>query len=189
MAQAHSLHIGVALHVAGEHGHGVGVVQEQGVGADRFHVFGKIPQHGDGAQRTHDAADSQGVADGLAQTVFLGNLEIRHRAGLVQAHLDGVHHEVGAPEGLPAVLHAQISLDDGAVLVGIFVDCAEDDLRFLQALGVDVIQCDLALAQSGRAHAVPQYIPGKHRAASSHKCDFRHVLSFRRRDGGLCDSG
>ena len=67
VAEAYGLYIGVALHIAGEHGHGIGVVQEQGIGADLLHIRSEVPQHGDGAQGPHDAADAEGIGDGLTQ--------------------------------------------------------------------------------------------------------------------------
>ena len=174
MAQAHSLHAGVALHVAGEHGHGVGVVEEQRVGADLFHIPGKVLQHGDGPQGPHNAANAQGVGDGLAQAVLLGDFKVDDGAGLVEAHLDGVHHKLGVPQGLLAVLHSQIGLDDGPALVDVLVDGGQNAEALVQAGAVDIVQGDLAFLQGGSAHHVAQHIAGEHGAAGAHKGDFQH---------------
>ena len=179
MAESYGLDLSVALHVAGEHGHGIGVVQEPGIGTNRLHVLCKVPQYGDGSQGAHDAADAHGVTDGLAQAVFLRHLKVDDGTRIVQSHLNGIDHEVGSTQGLSAVLHAQIGLDDSTSFIGIFVDCTEDDLRLLKALGIDVIQSDLAVSQHGSTHTVPQHVSGKYSAASPHKCDFWHSLSFR----------
>ena len=108
MAQADGLDAGQAEHRACQSAHGVGVVQKPGVRADFLHVPGKIQHHGDGAKRAEDAANAQGVGDGLAQAVLFGHLKVRDRAGVIQAHLDGVDHIVGPAQGLLAAGDAQI---------------------------------------------------------------------------------
>ena len=109
VAQAHRLDGGVALHIAGQHGHGVGVVEEPRVRAHLSHIVGKILHHGNGAQSAEDAANAQRIGDGLAQAVLLGHFKVRYRAGLVQTHLNGVDHIGLAPRSASrAVFHAQI---------------------------------------------------------------------------------
>ncbi len=107
VAQAHSLYAGIALHKAGEHGHGVGVIEEPGVRAHLFHVPGKVCHDRDGAQGPHDAANAQGVADSLAQAVLFGHLKVDDGAGVVQANLDGVYHKVRPAQGFLAVFYPQ----------------------------------------------------------------------------------
>ncbi len=99
VAQSHCFHAGVPLHVAGQHGHGVGVIQKPGIRADLSHVIGKVLKHRDGAQRAHDAADSKGVAYGLAQTVFFRDFKVSDGTGVVSPYLNSVDHKVGSPEG------------------------------------------------------------------------------------------
>ena len=176
VAQAHGLHAGVALHVAGEHGHGVGVVEEQRVGADLFHIPGKVLQHGDGPQGPHNAANAQGVGNGLAQAVLLGDFKVDDSAGLVETHLDGVHHKLGAPQGLLAVFYAQIGFQHSPALVDILVDGGQNAVALVQPLAVNVIQGNFAFPQGGGAHHVAQHVAGKHRAAGAHKSNFQHFL-------------
>ena len=59
-----------------QHRHRVGVVQEDRLGAQLVHVVGDGRHHRDGAQRAEDPADPEGLGDGLAQPVALGDLEI-----------------------------------------------------------------------------------------------------------------
>ena len=63
VAEADGLNIGHAKHGAGQHGHGVGVVQKPRVRADLFHIAGKILHHTDGAQTAENATDAKRVAD------------------------------------------------------------------------------------------------------------------------------
>ena len=87
--------------------------------------------------------------------------QIRHRAGLIASHLDGVHHEIRILQGRLPVLHAQIGGDLCTSLVHIVVDGPKNDLRLLQTLRVNVIQRDLRIPKHRRAHAVPQHISRK----------------------------
>jgi hypothetical protein len=68
MAQADLLDVGeLRPKRPGVDRHRVDVLQHDRIRADRAHVLGQLPQMRDGAQAAHDAADSQGVGDGLAQ--------------------------------------------------------------------------------------------------------------------------
>ena len=168
VAQAHGLDPGVAQHVPGEHGHGVGVVQEQGVRANLLHVPGKVRHDGNGAQGAHDAPDAQGVADGLAQAVLLGHLKVDDGAGVVQAHLNGVDDEVRPPQGVLAVFHPQVALDFAIAALGL-AHGLQDGLALLEPLPVDVVQGKGAVPQLGHAHAVANDVAGKDGTARAHK--------------------
>ena len=173
VAQAHGLDAAAAQHGGGEHGHGVGVVEEPGVRADLLHVMGKVQHDRDGPQRAEDAADAQGVGDGLAQAVLLGHFEVRDGAGVVEPDLDGVDHVVGAAQGVLPVLHAEVGLDPGLV-AAVAVEVFQHEAGVLQALGVDVVQGDGALGQGRGHHGVSQDVLGEHGAARPHKGDLRH---------------
>ena len=173
VAQAHRLDGGVALHIAGQHGHGIGIVEEQRVRANRSHIIGKILHHGDGAQSTEDTADAQRIADGLAQAVLLGHFKVRYRAGLVQAHLNGVNHIGCAAQRFTAVFHAQIG-GDHRMAAHIAVERRQHPAAIVQTNGIDIIQGKFAVLQHGRQHAVAHYIFDKNTGARSHKDDFSH---------------
>ena len=178
VAEADGLHIRVALHIAGEHRHRVRVVEEPRVGADRLDVAGEVLEHRYRAQGAHDAADAERVGDRLAQAVLLRDLEVDDGAGLVEADLDRVDDKVCAAQRLPAVFNAAVGLERGPVLVCVVVDGAEDDVGLLKAFRVDVVKCDFAFAERGRAHAVAEHIARKDRAAGAHKGDFWHSDSI-----------
>ena len=175
VAQTHRLDGGVALHVAGQHSHGVGVVEEPGVGAHLGHIVGEVLHHGDGAQGAEDAADAQGVGDGLAQAVLLGHLKVRHRAGAVQAHLNGVDHVIGAAQGVLAVFHAQVGLDGGLV-AQVPVDGVQHALAVVHAVRVDIVEGNLAVFHDRGRHAVAQHVLGEHAGAGAHECNLRHIF-------------
>ncbi len=90
VAQTDGTDIGVPLHIAGEHGHRIGVIDEKSVGAELLHVFGKTFQHRNGPQGTENAADSQRICNGLAQPILFGNLKVGNGTGIIAAHLNGV---------------------------------------------------------------------------------------------------
>ena len=173
VAKAHGLDAGGALHGAAQHGHGIGIVQKQGVRANLFHIPGEVQHHRDGAQGAEDAADAQGIGDGLAKAVALGHLKVDDRAGLIAAHLDGVDHIIGAAQGILALLHAQIGLDFGLAAV-VAVDGLQHQFGLIQPLSVNIVQRDGGILQSRGHHTVAQHVFGKNRAASTHKGNFRH---------------
>ena len=76
VAKANRLDFGVSLHVACQHSHGVGVVQEPRIGANLFHIGSKFLEYDTGTQRAENTANAQRVANGLAQTVLFGNLKV-----------------------------------------------------------------------------------------------------------------
>ena len=172
VAQPNGFYLCKALHIAGEHGHGIGVVEEISPGADLLHISGKALQNRNGAQGAHDAPDSKSVGDSLFQTVLLGNLKIGDGAGVVSSHLNGVYNKGCTGKGRFAVFHAQIGADLSPFLVHVFVDGGKYDIGFLQTFLVNIIQRNLSLPQRGSTHAVPQDISRKYRASGSHKCDF-----------------
>ena len=173
VAQTHGLNAGVALHIAAEHGHGVGVVQEQRVGAYFPHILGEIVHHGDGAQGAHDATDAQRIADGLSKAVLLGHLKVDNGAGVIQAHLNGVDDETRAAQSFLAVFHAQMLGDAGMAALGL-VHGGNDLIAFFQPGRVDVVQGVFPILQRVRAHAVAQNVAHEHCAARAHKGDLIH---------------
>ena len=153
VAQADGLDRGVSLHETAEHSHGIGVVEEPCVGTNLSHIPGEILHHRDSSQCSHDAADAQGICDGLAETVFFRNLEINNGTGIVASHLNGVDHKVGTSEGLLAIFHTQISFDGGTAAV-CFIGSIDDRLHFTHSFGINVVECELAVLQCITAETV-----------------------------------
>ena len=177
MAQPYHRDAGVTGDVAGEPGHGVGVVQQQRVGADLLQIVGEVLHHGNGAQGTHDAAYAQSVGDGLAQTVLFGDLEIGNGAGFIAAYLDGIDHEGRATERLLTVFHAQIGLDDCAAFIDVLMQGGQNAVAFIQTDRVDIVKRDATTAPGLGGHGIAQNIPGEDGAASTHKSDLQHFGS------------
>ncbi|MNC38734.1 hypothetical protein D3C75_873580 [compost metagenome] len=100
VAQAYGFDAPHGNHRVGEHCHGIGVVQEPRIRTNLLHIRGKIHHHRDGAQIAEDPPDAQRIGNGLAQPVFLGHLEIRHRTRLIAAYLNGIDHILGSAESL-----------------------------------------------------------------------------------------
>jgi len=173
VAQAYGFDAGVALHVACQHCHGVGVVKKPCIGADLFHIVRKALHHRDGTQCAHNAADAQGVGDGLAQAILFRHFKVGYGAGLIETHLNGVYHIVSASQGVLAVFHAAVGFDGGLV-AKVVVQGLEHQFGFGKALGIDVVEGDYAVFQAGSEHAVAQHVLGKHGGAGAHKGNFRH---------------
>ena len=175
VAEADRPNAGVALHVAREHRHGIGVIEEQGVRAYLFHVPGKILHHRDRPKGPHDAADAQRVGDGLAQAVFFRDLEVDDRGGVVASDLDRVDDEGRAAKRRFSVLDAKIALDP-AVSAKDFPHSFEDRPALLEPFTVNIVQSELAVAQGFTAHAVADDVPGKYSASRPHKCDLHQLF-------------
>ena len=180
VAQAHGLNTGIAQHEACKNGHGIGVVQEKGIGADLLHIPGKGLHYRDGPQAPHNTADPQGVGNGLPQAVFLGNLKVNHGTRIVAAHLDGIDHEISSPQGLFPLLLPQIAPQPGTVFVHIGVNGLQNPLAFLQPHRVNVIKRNLTVPQRGSTHDIAQNIPGKNGASGTHKSNFHGDTAFLR---------
>ena len=177
VAQPHGLYARIALHGAGQHGHGIGIVEEPGIRAYVLHVARKVHHHRDGAQCAKDTPDAQRIGNGLPQPVLFGYFKVRDGAGVIKAHLNGVDCIVGTAQGGAAVFNAAIGFDAGFV-AQIVVQGGQHEVAFLQPLGIDVIQCDDAVRQRRGKHAVTEYVFGKYGGTGSQKCDFGHEGHF-----------
>ena len=170
VAQTDGLDAGIALHVAGEHSHRIGVIEKERVRADLLHIPGKILHDRNRSERAHDPADAQCVGNSLAETVFLGNLEVDDGCGIVSADLDRVDDKCGAAERSLAILYAEIALDLSVAAEDLahgFQDCA----ALLQPRSIDIIQGEHAVPERFTAHAVANDISCKDGASGTHKCD------------------
>ena len=76
VAQAHDLQIGALGQRAADGAHGIGVVEEPGVGAQVVHVLGNRLEHRHGAQSARPPARANRVAGGEDHAVLFGNVEV-----------------------------------------------------------------------------------------------------------------
>ena len=157
------------------HGHRVGVVEQPGVGAHRCHVAGDVGEDREGPQAAEDAADPDGVADGLVQPVARRNLEVAHR-GLVHADRDDVDDVVRAVECAPAVAGGD-HLRFGACRAS---GGPGDRLGRLQPFIVDVVQHHPSRAQLGERQDVAEQLAGELDAARADDDDGGFHCTVRR---------
>ena len=175
VAQTNGLHAGVALHVTGQHSHGIGVVQKQCIGTYLFHVTGEISHNRNGTQGAHNTADTQGIADGLAQTVFLRHFKVDNGTGVVQTNLNGVNYEVSTAQGLFTVLNAQVALDL-AVAAFSLSHSFQNNTALFKTLCIDIIQGKNAVAQHFAAHSIADNITGKYGTAGTHHSNLHREI-------------
>ena len=125
-------------HAPRHHGHGVRVVEEQGIRAPLGHVVGHLDHHRDGSEAAHDAADADRVGDGLTDPVFPGDIEVGQGC-LVATDLDLVDHVVGAVQGGPT----RRVCGHRVVGAGSPDELLRRAVRVAEPLCVDVVQRDL----------------------------------------------
>ena len=140
MTEADGADLGLAQNSAGEGTHGVGVVEQPGIGADLLHIAGEIEHDRKGAQDAEDAADADGVGDGLTQTILFGDLEVGDGAGVVAADLYGVDDEIGAAQGFAPLASAEVGFYFGPPAVDFSVEAPYHGGRFAQALLIDIVE-------------------------------------------------
>ena len=174
MAKTYGLNGGVSLHKSGEDRHGVGVVEEESLGANLSHILSKIIENGDGAESAEDTTDAEGIRDGLTETVLLRNLKVDNGAGIVAADLDRVNYEGRVTESVLAFCDTEVLLDGRAVFVNILVEGADHYVRFLKSCGVDIVKSDLGIPERRSHHNVAEHVLGKNSTARAHKCDLDH---------------
>ena len=102
VAEPDGLHL--RLRVTARHSavSGLDTLMKKRVGAHGLDVARDVEHDGDAAQRAHHAAGPDGVADGLAHPVTLGDLEVVRHA-LETADREARDHVVGAFERAPAI--------------------------------------------------------------------------------------
>ena len=168
VAQAAAHHLGEAsLHGAAQHGHGVGVVQVDGVRAVTVDVRRDVHDGVDRAQVAEDAARAARVAHVGVHAVFLGNQDVV----LPDVHLavqDGGHDAVRAHERFLAVQGG----DDLGRILALGHDALHGAADVVQALGVDVHQRDGRVAEGREGQQVSDQRAGKAEAARADKGDF-----------------
>ena len=174
VAQTYGLDFSGPVHSKGEHGHGVGVVDEQCIGTNLLHILGKVQHHRDCPQCPENTADAIGIADSLPQAVLFGNLEVCHGAGLVAAHLNGIDHIFGSTQCLFAV---GIFNNLRPTCVGVAVDGGEHHVRLFQALGINVKQRVFVFPETVGLQTVAEHILGENTAACAQECYLVHCYS------------
>ena len=161
VAQSYRFYFRHTEHRAGQHRHGIRIVEQPRFRTDLLHVPGKVQHHRNRPQRAEYAADAQGIRDRLLQTVFFRNLKICDCAGIITSYLYGIDHIVCPAQRVLSLRHAQILADAGFRPV-VSVDCLQHGFRFIQPDRINIIKCDLTRLQYRRHHTVTKNVLGKH---------------------------
>lgn len=167
MAKPHVADRGGRVHRPTQHGHRVGVVEHQGVGAIDLHVGADIKEHRNGPESPEDPPDPEGVGDRLAQPVFLRDFKVDHGARLVTGDLDHVDHVIGFVEGLNSVCGRR-DLGLHAESVG---HPAGDEFTILQSPLIDIHQGQMSVSKFGKAEDIPDQVLGKNSAPRTDEGD------------------
>ena len=175
VAQADGLHRRIALHVAGQHGHGVGVIQKPCIGADGGHIIRKILQNRNRAQRAKNTANAQRVANRLAKAIFFRHFKIRYRTRLVQPHLNGVYHIRRAAKRIPAVFVAKIR-GNHRMTAHVVVQRRQHPAAVFQPRRINIIQGKFAVFKHRREHAVAHHVLDENTGSRAHKDNFSHAV-------------
>ena len=162
VAEADCLHACISQHGAGQHSHRIGIIEEPCIRTYLFNISCKIHHDRNRAESSEYSADTECIRNGLLKTIFLRNLKIRDRAGIIPADLDGIDHIIGTCQCLFTILCSQILLDPcpGSRIP---VDRLQHSSRFFKANLIDIIKRDRALGKSRCHHAVTQHIFSKYR--------------------------
>lgn len=103
VAEAEGGDVAVLVAGPGIHGHGVGVIEEEGVGlGEAADVLADSQQFRDCALGIHDAACTEGIADALVDAVFEGDIDIGLEC-FESSLPDGADHVIGVCDGFLAV--------------------------------------------------------------------------------------
>ena len=179
VAKSNRLDVRVALHIARENCHRVGVIEKPRVGADFLNVAGKILQHMNRPQAAENAADAERVGNRLAQAVLFRNFKVDDRAGIVKTDLNRVHHKIRAAQSIFALFHAEILANRSLAVVDAFVHLGNQKIGLLQTFRVDVIKGNFHIVEFVAHHGVANHIFGKYGASRTHKGQLhRGFLAF-----------
>ena len=112
--------------------HGIGIVQDRGLGTATADVGCDPAHHGNRAQPTDKTAGAGSVAHRLPDTVLLGGVYV-HGHFVEGTGQDGDDNKVGIGQGF-------VNFPDGFVLPAFTVDPVADDLIVLRRFKVDIVQ-------------------------------------------------
>ena len=153
VAQADGLERGLAGEGPADRGHGVGEVQDPGVGTQLLDVAGDVEEDRDVAQGADDASGSHGVADRLAHAEAVRDLEVvSHRREATGR--DVHHHEVGVAQRVTTIGRGASGKRDAAHVGEVLREL--DHAR--QRRVIDVVQHDLRVAHNGGVDEVDEQL-------------------------------
>ena len=145
VAQPGQLDEGLALHGPAQHGHRVGVVEQDRVRAVALHVPDDVQHHRDGAQGAENARRAARIADVDIHAIFLGDLDVV-APDLCAASQDGDQDDIGVSQRFRPV---QRGFDPGGVFAHVD-DALDGSARELQPFGSISIRDSVASCSSGK---------------------------------------
>ena len=180
--------IGLERGLAGERpadrGHGVGEVEDPGVGTQLLDVAGDVEEHRDVAQRPHDTSGADGVADRLAHAVALRDLEVvTHRVRSHRSRCITTTKSASRSASRRSVVargREPDTADVGEVLREL------DHAR--QRRGIDVVQHDLGVTHNRGVDEVDEQLRCPLVAAATDDRDARAAMVRSSFDTVRCDT-
>ena len=127
VAKTYCSNLGITLHISGEHGHRIGIIQKQSIGTNFFHIPCKLFQNRNGSKGSHDTADSQCISYRLTKAVFFRYFKICYCTGFIATDLDSIHNKIRIPQSIFSVFLAQISRNLCSSFIYISIDSAQDN--------------------------------------------------------------
>ena len=153
--------------------HWINILQQQRIRAAGRHIFGNVQQNRHSPQAAHNAAQPQRIANGLAQTVFFGNIEINARRRFIAAHLQHGDNNIGVLQGgAPVKRRCKCRMRGGG-----FGNALSHNLRCRQSRRVNIMQRDMGVFQPRLQQNISHNVFHKHCAAGS---DYRYFDHFTR---------
>ena len=152
------------LDSAAEHGHGIGIVEKNRIGAQPLDVRRNIHDGLHGAQIAEEAPYAPGIADGCLNAKFGRNPQLILER-IIASHLDGTENTVRAGKRLAPI--------GGAVNRGRIVPFIHITLHHpachLQVLGVDIHQPQFAVAECVKGEDIAGQVSGKNKTTGSNE--------------------
>ncbi len=175
MAKAGDRDEGLPLQGGAQHGHRVGVIEQDGVRAVLFHVADDV-QHGiDGAQEAEDAAGPRVSPTLMSTPYFLGISMSCRQTSVLPARM--VVSTTSAP------LSASARSSVASTLAGWLPAAINFSTPFFAHSSRSAsmsIKRDGCILQQRKSQDVAHKLAGKAQAACADKCDLRHSTPFQR---------
>ena len=162
VAETDCLHTCITQHSAGQHSHRIGIIEEPCIRAYILYIPGEIHHDRNRAEGSEYAAYAKCIRNSLPQTIFLRNLKVCDRAGIISADLDGIDHIIGTGQRLFAIIGPQMLLNPrpGSCIP---VNSLQHSCRLIKTHRINIIKRNRALAKGRCHHAVTQHIFSKYR--------------------------
>src|SRR5271165_6911192 len=155
------------------HRHGIDIVQMHDIRTEPFHLLAHVDQDRDGSQCPHNPANTEGIGDGLTETVPFWDIEVSYRAWPVTTDLDHVDCVGGAIKCSRAICRRLY-----------FSGCTKcfrnpvcDNFGSLQAGLIDVEKANRGIGKLRKRQDISHQILRKDRASGPNKRDLSSCVT------------